>query len=86
MPRWLHLPARLVMQSVLGRVRIPSPIAAMANREYAPHRSACPTRWNANYPARIGVMPREGGNKDVRWFDIEPCYVYHPLNAYSEMP
>ena len=30
-------------------------------------------------------MPREGGNKDVRWFDIEPCYVYHPLNAYSEM-
>jgi carotenoid cleavage dioxygenase len=20
----------------------------------------------------------------VRWFDIEPCYVYHPLNAYSE--
>ena len=30
-------------------------------------------------------MPREGGNKDVRWFDIEPCYVFHPLNAYSEM-
>jgi carotenoid cleavage dioxygenase len=30
-------------------------------------------------------MPREGGNKDIRWFDIEPCYVYHPLNAYSEM-
>jgi len=20
----------------------------------------------------------------VRWFEIEPCYVYHPLNAYSE--
>ena len=38
-----------------------------------------------NYPARIGVMPREGTNDDVRWFDIEPCYVYHPLNAYSEI-
>ncbi len=38
-----------------------------------------------DYPARIGVMPREGGNGDVRWFDIEPCYVYHPLNAYSEI-
>src|ERR1700739_2583562 len=25
-PRWLQLPARLVVQSVLGRVRIPSPI------------------------------------------------------------
>ena len=30
-------------------------------------------------------MPRDGSNKDVRWFDIEPCYVYHPLNAYSEI-
>jgi carotenoid cleavage oxygenase len=29
-------------------------------------------------------MPREGGNADVRWFDVEPCYVYHPLNAYDD--
>ena len=47
--------------------------------------TGCPYAWNPDYPARIGVMPREGGNQDVRWFDIEPCYVYHPLNAYSEM-
>src|SRR5271156_723739 len=32
-PHWLRLPARLVMQSVIGRVRIPGPIAAMANRD-----------------------------------------------------
>jgi carotenoid cleavage oxygenase len=83
-PRWLRLPARLVMQSLVGRVRIPSPIAAMANRDT--RRSAgLPYAWNPKYPARIGVMPREGGNRDVRWFDIEPCYVYHPLNAYSEI-
>ena len=83
-PRWLQLPARLVMQSVVGRVRVPSPIAAMANRDT--RRSVgLPYAWNPNYPARIGVMPREGSNQDVRWFDIEPCYVYHPLNAYSEI-
>jgi carotenoid cleavage dioxygenase len=29
-------------------------------------------------------MPREGSNNDMRWFDIEPCFVLHPLNAYSE--
>lgn len=83
-PRWLNSPTRLVLQSVLGRVRIPSPVATMINRNPQPI-SKMPYRWNDNYPARIGVMPREGGNKDVRWFDIEPCYVYHPLNAYSEM-
>jgi carotenoid cleavage dioxygenase len=86
-PRWLQLPARLVMQAVVGRVRIPSPIAAMANRDE--RRSVgFPYAWNPNYPARIGVMPRDaGGNADkapVRWFDIEPCYVYHPLNGFSE--
>lgn len=84
MPRWLRLPARLVMQSVIGRVRIPGPIATMANRD-ARRSIGLPYAWNPNYPARIGVMPREGDNKDVRWFDIEPCYLFHPLNAYSEM-
>jgi carotenoid cleavage oxygenase len=83
-PRWLSLPARLVMQSVIGRVRIPSPIMTTINRNRQP-MNRMPYTWNDSYPARIGVMPREGGNKDVRWFDIEPCYVYHPLNAYSEV-
>src|ERR1700722_11988431 len=83
-PRWMQLPARLVMQSVIGRVRVPGPIAAMINRQ---ERQAyrLPYAWNPKYPARIGVLPREGCGADVRWFDIEPCYVYHPLNAYSEV-
>lgn len=34
--------------------------------------------------ARLGVMPRNGTNADVRWFEIDPCYVFHPLNAYEE--
>ena len=29
-------------------------------------------------------MPRGGGDADVRWFEIEPCYVFHPLNAYED--
>ena len=29
-------------------------------------------------------MPREGGNRDVRWFDVDPCYVFHPMNAYDD--
>nr|WP_041298833.1 MULTISPECIES: carotenoid oxygenase family protein [Mycobacterium ulcerans group] len=83
MPSWLGVPARLVMASLIGNVRVPSPIAAMLNRNPKPSNQL-PYAWNPAYPARIGVMPREGGNRDVRWFDIEPCYVYHPLNAYSE--
>ena len=41
-----------------------------------------PLRWDDDYPARLGVMPRDGG--DVTWYDIDPCYVYHPVNAYED--
>jgi carotenoid cleavage dioxygenase len=30
------------------------------------------------------VLPRQGDGADVRWFDVEPCYVFHTLNAYDE--
>ncbi len=34
--------------------------------------------------ARLGVMPRNGTNADVRWFDIDPCFVFHPVNAHED--
>jgi carotenoid cleavage dioxygenase len=45
-----------------------------------------PYRWSDEYGARIGVMPRGGTNADVHWFDIEPCYVFHVLNAAEREP
>ncbi len=44
---------------------------------------AFPYAWSDDYGARLGVMPRGGSNGDVRWFEIEPCYVFHPFNAYD---
>lgn len=43
-----------------------------------------PISWDDDYPARLGVMPRTGTDADVRWFDIDPCYVFHPMNAYED--
>ena len=42
--------------------------------------------WEPERGAKLGVMPRSGGNADVRWFDIDPCYVFHPLNAAESEP
>ena len=47
-------------------------------------RGEMPIHWSDAYPARIGVMPRTGNDSDVRWFDIDPCYVFHPMNAYED--
>ncbi len=43
-----------------------------------------PIAWNEDYPARLGVMPRTGTDADVVWYDIDPCYVFHPLNSYED--
>jgi len=45
-------------------------------------------RWIVAYhhdqPARFGVIPRRGGGDSIRWFEAEPCYVYHSFNAWEE--
>ncbi|CAM3612118.1 carotenoid oxygenase family protein [Kibdelosporangium persicum] len=43
--------------------------------------SGMPVRWDDDYGARIGVMPRGG---EVQWFDVDPCYVFHVGNAYED--
>src|SRR5437763_902892 len=47
-------------------------------------KGTMPYRWSDTYPARLGVMPREGSADQIRWFEIAPCYVFHPMNAYDE--
>lgn len=39
--------------------------------------------WQPDKGARIGVMPRDGGNDDIRWIEVEPFYVFHFLNAFD---
>ncbi len=42
-----------------------------------------PYRWNPKHAARIGLLPREGKGSEIVWCDIEPCYIFHPANAYE---
>ncbi len=46
--------------------------------------TAIPVRWDDDYGARLGVMPRDGSNDDVVWYEIEPSYVGHSMNAYED--
>ena len=41
-------------------------------------------RWDDDYGARIGVMPLGGPAAEIRWVEIEPCYVFHELNAFRD--
>jgi carotenoid cleavage dioxygenase len=41
-----------------------------------------PYRWEPEAGARVGVMPLAGGADAIQWFDIDPCYVFHSVNAF----
>ncbi len=43
-----------------------------------------PYAWNPDYGARVGLLPRQGAAADVAWFEVGPCYVFHPLNAFED--
>ena len=42
------------------------------------------TRFFRDLPTRIGVIPRHGTSSELRWFEFEPTYVLHWLNAYED--
>ncbi len=35
-------------------------------------------------PSRFAVIPRHGKAADIRWFDAEPCFIYHSVNAWDD--
>jgi 8'-apo-carotenoid 13,14-cleaving dioxygenase len=43
-----------------------------------------PFAWNPDYAPRLGLLPRSGGAGDIVWCDVDPCYVFHPMNAYDD--
>jgi carotenoid cleavage dioxygenase-like enzyme len=42
-----------------------------------------PYRWNPKHAPRIGLLPRGGKGSDIIWCAIEPCYIFHPANAFE---
>jgi carotenoid cleavage dioxygenase len=82
-PSFLRRPAQLVLSALVGRVKVPDPISARAMASGKGRSLDMPYRWDPSYPARVGVMAREGST-EVRWFDVDPCYVFHTLGAYED--
>ena len=43
-----------------------------------------PFRFKRDKDARLGVLPRNGESSEIRWFQIDPCYVFHQVNSWEE--
>ena len=42
-----------------------------------------PFGWDESYGARLGVMRHDDPTATVRWFEIDPCYVFHVGTAHE---
>ena len=49
-----------------------------------PTSGIMPYAWRPEFGSRIGVMPLAGGADRIQWFDIDPCYVFHSVNAFRK--
>jgi len=43
-----------------------------------------PFEWDESHQARLGVMDRNATTDSVQWINIDPCFVFHPLNSFDD--
>ncbi len=60
-------------------------LPCLFNLELAMSGRLLPYRWNGDYMARVGLLPRDGVATDIKWVEINSCYIFHPLNAYDAL-
>ena len=59
-------------------------LPAVFDRERAVAGAGMPYVWTPDHGARLGVLRRDDPFGEVRWFDIDPCYVFHTLGSHEE--
>jgi len=40
--------------------------------------------FHPELPSRFGIIPRHGRGDEIRWFEADPTYIYHIVNAWEE--
>ncbi len=43
-----------------------------------------PFQWEPDMGSHIGVLARDASAEQMRWFDMDPAYVFHPMNAWRD--
>lgn len=46
-------------------------------------KGSMPYRWDDDYGSRVGVMERGAVNTQPTWFEVDDCYVFHPMNSFD---
>ncbi|TXL70813.1 carotenoid oxygenase family protein [Vineibacter terrae] len=74
----------MVHDFVVTRRHVIFPIFPLTGSMERAMKGAPPFAWEPDKGTHIGIMMRDGDvSSDIRWFTGDPCYVFHPMNAFD---
>ncbi|WP_049576031.1 carotenoid oxygenase family protein [Nonomuraea sp. SBT364] len=68
--------------ALTGRYVVLYDLPVTFSMPHAERGSPMPYAWNEEHGSRVGLLSRATG--EIRWVEIEPCWVFHTLNAYDD--
>lgn len=73
----------MVHDFVVSRDWIILPIFPLTGSMERATKGAPAYAWEPEKGTHIALIPRGGSVTDARWFKGDPCYVFHPMNAFD---
>ena len=73
----------MVHDFVVSKHWIVLPIFPLTGSMERAMKGAPPFAWEPDKGTHIALIPRAGSVADARWFRGDPCYVFHPMNAFD---
>ncbi len=82
--QWFEAPfPSMVHDFVVTRDWIILPVFPLTGSMDRAMKGLPPFAWEPDKGTHVALIPRNGSVDAVRWFSSDPCYVFHPMNAYD---
>ncbi len=76
--------AAMVHDFIVTATHVAVPILPLCGNIWRAVRGGEPYVWDPSKGSHVGVMKRSGTARDMIWFEGEPCFVFHVMNAWDE--
>lgn len=74
----------IVHDFIVTASHVAIPILPLCGNFWRAARGGEPYVWDPSKGSHIGVMKRSGTGRDMIWYEGDPCYVFHVMNAWED--
>jgi carotenoid cleavage dioxygenase len=76
--------ASIIHDFIVTRNYVLFPILPLTGDLQRAMKGGPPWAWEPDKGAFIGVMKRDANVGSIRWFEIDPCFILHAMNAWED--